>query len=163
MKTYFLMGCLLAALTTYATESLGADEAEESSITLERTLCYGKCPSYRMTVYSSGAYAWEGRKYVSRLGKHQGRINRKVFEDAMKLLQDYRYLEFKDNYADYTGCTSMSTDSPSAIIEVKGPVGPKRIKHYHGCEGFARQSELFELEKKLDEALNTKRFNTRGD
>ena len=159
MKTHLLVAC--CTLVVLAACSIGSHAVEQArpSITLERTLCYyGRCPSYRMTVYSDGAYVWEGRKYVSVTGTRRGFIERKRFEDAMRLLNDARYLEFKDTYSGGNECSIWATDNPSAIVEVVSPTESKRIDHYLGCEGFDRRDELLRVERQLDEIFGTRRF-----
>ena len=53
-----------------AVQSLPFDE-----IQLERTECYGNCPSYVITLRRDGTATYVGRSHVEKLGKYSGSVN----------------------------------------------------------------------------------------
>lgn len=138
-----------------------APTASISSITIERTACYGHCPVYRFTLYSDGRYVWQGREHVAVVGTARGWMDPSAYTAAMQRLKAARYLEFKDGYPledNDKNCEIMATDNPSVRVVVATASRPKTIYHYLGCEGFARQQTLIQLENSLDEVFQTARF-----
>jgi hypothetical protein len=128
----------------------------QQSVSIERTACYGPCPVYRFTLYSDGRYVWQGREHVSVLGTVRGWMGARTYAAAMKLLGDARYLEFKDSYD--SECEVMATDNATVMIVVEDASSRKQITHYRGCEGFARQDALTQLEENMDKVLRTRKF-----
>lgn len=144
-----------AALLIFVWSS--AMPAEPSSISIERSGCYGTCPAYVMTVDAEGSYVWEGRRYVKRLGVQRGRFDPKVFVRALKALQGVQYMKFRDSYVsrELDGCKEEWTDNPSVSIRIETTAGSKTIRHYLGCRGFPGETELLKVEDQLDEIFGT--------
>ena len=128
-----------------------------SSISLERTECYGPCPVYRFTLYSDGGYLWEGRAHVSVKGILRGSMSTQAYATAMQLLRDARYPEFIGRHE----CEIEVTDNPTVKIVVADASRQQTITHYVGCRGFPRQEVLTQLEDNLDKVFRTRRFTGR--
>jgi hypothetical protein len=128
-------------------------------ITLERTVCFGSCPVYKLTIYSDGRVLYQGIRFVKRKGKAVGRISRKAFND---LVQEFTNNEFFGLYDAYVpgspGCPQVATDLPSAIISLELNGKKKSIRHYHGCSGLSALKLLTELEDHIDAAANSKKW-----
>ena len=82
----------------------------------------------------------------------------RTYAAAMELLGDARYLEFKDSYASDSECEVWATDNSTVIIVVEDASSRKKITHYRGCQGFARQDALTQLEENMDKVLRTREF-----
>jgi hypothetical protein len=132
------------------------------SISIARSGCYGRCPSYTFTLHANGRYVWVGRSDVSVKGTVRGKMNLQIYGAARRLLNDAHYLEFKDRYATEADCEVIATDHPSVDIVVAEAAQSKSIVHYLGCEGFAEQAALIQLENDLDTVLQTRRFTGVG-
>lgn len=149
-----LLLALAGALCACAT----SPSLPQQSVSIERTACYGRCPVYRFTLYSDGRYVWQGREYVSDLGTVRGWRDARTYAAAMKLLSDARYLEFKDSYVSDSECEVWATDNPTVTIVVENASSQKKITHYLGCQGFAREDALTQLEGNMDKVLRTREF-----
>ena len=162
MSVYRTLGALvLAGACCHAFADLPSNaDTRESVIILERSPCFGTCPSFRMVLFANGDYIWEGRKYVAELGVVRGKSPPDVFRRAVEALEAAKYNQFNDNYiaSERQGCREWSTDSPTVQVFVQLADVTKGIHHYHGCRGFPREAELTALEEKLDEILQTKRW-----
>jgi hypothetical protein len=119
-------------------------------ITIEKFGCFGVCPSYTLTVYPDDRYAWDGDRYVGVAGVSEGELAAGTFKGAMLRLESVRYREFADSYNRPDECPEFWTDNPATLITVVDAVGTKKISHYAGCRGFAREVELKALEDSLD-------------
>jgi hypothetical protein len=125
-----------------------SDKLDDAVITLERTLCYGTCPVYKLTVYGTGAVTWEGKKFVKTVGKAEGAISQEQFKQLVSEFDKANYFSLKDNY------TQISfTDMPNVFTSITVDGKTKSIKHYLGDNSAPGQ--LTTLENKIDEIVNS--------
>jgi len=145
----------------------------DTLITLQRTGCYGFCPSYTLTIAADGAVVfnatsyWAGTGKSSRL-KESGPIMSEISQERIRQLinafERANYFSLQDSYKDSEGCPGgMATDMPSAYTSIQINGRRKSISHYYGCmdkgEGmFGYPRQLTELESKIDEIVNTKQW-----
>ena len=113
------------------------------SIVLERTLCYGGCPAYRLRVSAGGGVAFEshnpgvqGRVATDSLGPG-------VMDSLIALAERIDLFALPDTI-DGTPphCWEKRTDHPTVRLNVFG-VRAKRLDYYTGCytrEGVLRVS-----------------------
>jgi Domain of unknown function (DUF6438) len=129
-------------------------------VSLERTPCFGKCPSYKVSVSSSGVVAYEGRADVRRVGTDTARIPVQRVEALLLELERAGYFTFADRYApSEPTCRRPSTDSPSVLSSATFRGRTKRIEHYYGCDGVPGSLTL--LEQRIDEVLGSARWTGR--
>ena len=130
-------------------------------ITLERTICYGTCPAYKLTVKSDGTVLFEGLNYTNVKGKIEDKISAEKVKQLIKEFQTVDYFNLNGKY-DTQSCFQV-TDNPSASTSIRINGKTKSISHYRGCvegtDDFKKElSNLTELEKKIDEIVETKRW-----
>ena len=161
---------LLAMLLTLAIVSVGPalnDDGVSASgpvrrtkvITLERTVCFGTCPHYKLTIFSDGLVSYEGIRYVKKAGKANGHISRAKLNELVKEFTSIDYFSLADSYTpgDKT-CPQDWTDMPSANTSLTWRGRTKAVNHYHGCRGSIVLDQLAKLENKIDEAVNVTRW-----
>ncbi|MGB7604538.1 MAG: DUF6438 domain-containing protein [Lutisporaceae bacterium] len=121
-------------------------------IKLERTMCYGDCPVYEVTVDSKGNVEYIGDTFVYKIGQLNSKIsNRKVKQLADKLYE-FNYKSFVYEPGDL-----FATDHPSCITTVKYLNGEiKTVDHYLGH--FLVDKKLSEFENSIDRILGTKKY-----
>src|SRR5262249_21525334 len=56
----------------------------DAVVTLERTQCYGTCPSYKLTVSADGTVVFEGREYVKNKGTVRSNIGVEKVAELIK-------------------------------------------------------------------------------
>ena len=119
-------------------------------ITLERTVCYGTCPSYVVTATGDGNVQFEGRDFVKAKGKTKYRVDPKAIAALADDLEHrgYRHLARKN------GVCPEATDMPSAKTSLTRNGSTTSYDHYYG-DGCA-PAELETIESRIDEVLNTK-------
>lgn len=120
-------------------------------ITLERTPCYGTCPSYRITLYGNGSYVFNGTRCVVVKGQKKGAITRVAVKGLVKDFGAANFSSFRDSYEDMG-----ITDMPSAILSFTANGTTKQVFHYQGDPNAPK--DLRALEDRVDSVVNTKRF-----
>jgi len=126
-------------------------------ITLERTGCYGRCPSYTLTITADGAVIFHGRRFVK---QEWTIIKSAITQDQLKqLMAEFdrvKFFSLEDDYMDNPRvCAENWTDNPSAFTSISIDGKSKTVRHYHGCRGPKVPKEITELENKIDEIVNT--------
>jgi hypothetical protein len=117
-------------------------------ISLERTMCYGHCPVYKVAVFGDGRVVWEGERYVAIEGRHEWATTRRRLTALVKAVE-------KINYFVLSWTPGMgATDYPSAITSVEFGDGRCRtIERYLG-DPHAPE-ELDKLEATIDRLAGT--------
>ncbi len=134
---------------------LSESRSRSKVITLQRTVCYGTCPEYKLTIFSDGTVAYEGISSVKKEGMANGRISLKKLQDLVREFDKIHYFNLEDNYTPGNKvCPESMTDMPSAITSLTRNGKTKTITHYHGCRGLKTLELLTQLENKIDAAVN---------
>ncbi|MCC7164869.1 MAG: hypothetical protein IT331_20400 [Anaerolineae bacterium] len=155
MKTKILGVILVIALVSCApvpatkvTDILQSPATlQDVVITLERTMCFGSCPVYLLTIKGDGTVIFDGRKYVKDEGQHITTISQEDVKALVLEFERINYFSFS-NFTDYD-----MTDMPYAITSITINGTTTTVEHYHG-DGDAPK-ELFELERKIDKVSNS--------
>ena len=83
-----------------------------TKIELERTECYGACPSYVVSLSADGTARYKGRKYAARTGAFDGEVEIWDFGQICWMIDKFKILGGHHEYA------ANWTDSATAIIRV---------------------------------------------
>lgn len=135
----------------------------ETVITLQRSVCFGSCPDYKLTVSSDGSVIFEGHKFVKVTKTIKSTINQEKIKQLVDEFEKADYFSLKDKYqTEEDGCPTVWTDNPTAITSIKLNGKSKSITHYYGCQDKQGDSiypkGLTELETKIDEIVGTKQW-----
>lgn len=139
----------------------------EAVITLERTNCYGRCPSYILSIFADGSvvyYAGPQYSFTRVTGAARGSITREELRELEGSFEAADYFSFKDRYKSAAdGCPSYSTDAPTVITSYRKAGRHKQVIHYHGCEYADRRLGVFpltltRLEEEIDEAAGSRQW-----
>jgi hypothetical protein len=153
-----LAGSLVAAFLFGAADGQPqtGEVPRDTVITLERTECYGFCPSYILTITADGSVIFEGRRHVKKLGAAKSTISRERLLALIGEFEKINYFELRDRYEDNSdGCKEWRIDHPSAITSITVNGKSKSVRHYYGCIGLDVLAKLESLEQAIDEAANT--------
>lgn len=142
--------CTLLFLSGFV--SGGKTDQNNSSITLERGMCFGTCPVYSLTIFSNGSVIYDGQMYVKDIGIRNGSIKITSYNRLMELADDVGFFGMNDEYTAY-----YITDMPSATITITNGT-KKRVEHYYGDESAPRV--LSEFEEAIDQAANVTQWTT---
>ena len=148
-------------METVGSKDQSAKIPDDLLITLQRTACYGICPIYKLTVKADGSVLFEGEKFVKTTGKVDAKISEEKVKQLIKAFDSADYFSLNGKY-DSQNCYQV-TDNPSASTSIQINGKTKSISHYRGCvegtDDFKKElSKLTELENKIDEIVETKRW-----
>jgi Domain of unknown function (DUF6438) len=143
-------------VTTTAIDLRPFDPAKADSIVLERSLCFGFCPAYRLRVSRSGEVLYRSR--ASRDTTHA--LASIGADKARELLDGARMLgldALPDTIANvHAYCPNWPTDYPTATITVFVGQGSKHVVDYLGCDWAPVGLRVFE--SLVDSVAGTKSF-----
>jgi Domain of unknown function (DUF6438) len=108
-------------------------------ITLQKTMCKGQCPVYKIEVYKSGLVKYEGKSNVDKIGKYQIIIDKSELDEIKKSFLEADFFDFEDEY------TSKITDLPTTYLTFVHDNKTKQIRDYHGAP-----EKLKKLEKRIE-------------
>lgn len=143
----FCAGC-------YRTQTPQPSDIEDVIITLDRTVCFGTCPDYTLTIQGDGTVTYEGRMFVRIEGIRTTTISEEKIRQLISEFQRVDYFSFDDSYEDFG-----ATDMPSAITSLTINGITKTVRHYHG--DFSAPEQLTEVENKIDEIVNSEQWVNR--
>ncbi len=120
------------------------------AIMLQRSGCYGSCPSYKVTVTTEGI-AFEGGGFVTAQGKHTDKVNS---DDVRKLAKRFVAADFYSMESSYT---ANVTDSPTYTLSIEIDGHKKTVEDYVG-DWQGMPAVITELEDGVDEFARTRRW-----
>ena len=109
---------------------------------MQRTPCYGKCPSYVVEIFNNGKVSYLGKMFVDYVGQHEANLSKSEVDLIKTKINEINFFELKDKY------DSPATDIPSTIFEVTLNKQFKKITNRHNGP-----PELKELEKLVEEIV----------
>lgn len=140
----------------------------DTLLTLDRSPCFGTCPSYHLTVFEDGRVVYAGRSYVAVEDTVRAQISEAKVE---RLAEQFRAADFFSYRRSYTGepeCSLRATDHPTVRTSFRWEGQRQRVQHYHGCyaqqqgrgglERSARLARLVALEDSVDAIVGTARW-----
>ena len=120
-------------------------------ITLERTACFGTCPVYELTITGDGTVVYQGTDFVEVKGKQTASLDQAQVQELVSAFEQAHFYALQDTYTNYD-----VTDNPSAIISITYKGESKTVNHYYGDKSAPQ--ELYDLEAKIDEIVNSKKW-----
>jgi hypothetical protein len=127
------------------------------TIQLERTMCFGECPVYKVEIISDGTILYNGEMFVEKKGKHTWQIDEATIEKLNNALKYYRYFDIRK-----VKPTFEATDNPYCILSVTLQEGTsKKTNNYHGDNSYPE--ELFKLEDKIDKLIGIESYIGKGE
>lgn len=126
------------------------------TITLERSGCFGSCPSYTVTASTDDGIVFQGGGYVAASGKHMDSVDA---DEVRKLAKRFVAADFYSMDSSYTASV---TDNPSYSLSIAIDGHTKRVEDYVGAwEGMP--AVITELEDQVDTVARTERWINGSD
>lgn len=120
---------------------------DATHIVLERTMCFGTCPVYRVEIYGDGIVRFHGEMYVA---KKEGAasISTKEVEKLLNAFEKNQFLTLAKEYA------PRATDHPSEIVTLHWEGGSYRSKQ----DTSARIGRLSSIADAVDRTAHITRW-----
>lgn len=178
--------CLLAACgnsvsKTKNTNEFQPKEEAELSLKMERSGCYGRCPIYDLNIQPDGKVIFDGKFWTKISGKAEDKLTENQLKQLIAEIEKANFFSLENAYNyDSQNCPSIATDLPGVKLYIKLNSKEKTIDHYLGCFENDREEklqdnsgnvrvkenwepkvfpqELYNLENKIDEIVETKRW-----
>jgi hypothetical protein len=120
-------------------------------ITLQRTVCYGFCPAYTVTITGEGEVRYRGERFVNVVGPASATIPR---EEVARLLARFDEIGFDQLRDEYRG---QMTDLPTTTITLVRDGRRKALVDYGGTSvGMPRA--VRDLQAEIDRVAGTARW-----
>jgi hypothetical protein len=124
---------------------------EQVHIILERTGCYGSCPSYWVEVYGDGRVIYHGGRYVDVQGKHDYRVPK---EEVARLVESLRTKDLWSLRSEYQ---AGITDNPTYVLTLDMGKQSRKIVDYVG-EMVGMPAVVSEFEDEVDKVSQSDKW-----
>lgn len=122
-------------------------EFKDVVISLERTGCYGTCPSYQLTVYGDGKVVYNGINHVKKKGLRRSRISQNQVMELVTEIKDIDYFSLRDSY------DAPIEDKSSVITSATIDGQTKKV-----VDLYSAPKELIELENNIDKITDSSKW-----
>ena len=133
----------------------------DARVTLQRSSCYGNCPSYTVTAAADGQISFEGHLHV-RTGSARGHATPAQLANILAAVEQVGFRSMHDSYVSHDdGCEPVMSDMPGIKITVVDSEGSKSVDFYNGCAGAtadAVRPRIEQLANTIDRQLDTARW-----
>jgi hypothetical protein len=120
------------------------------AIALERSVCFGSCPAYTVTIRTSGV-EFDGVSNVAALGKHSAAVDpHEVTQLAAKFVA-------ADFYSMDAAYSAPVTDIPGYSVSISIDGNAKTVRDYAG-EWVGMPQVITQLEKDVEDLAGTERW-----
>jgi hypothetical protein len=117
------------------------------TITLQRTPCFGFCPSYKVSLREDGTVTYDGEQHVKVAGRQTWKIDPAAVRALAKEMTDAGYFELQDEYR------AMVTDHPTVYTSLAAGGRTKKVMNY-----VAGPQKLKDLEARIDQVAGTQKY-----
>ena len=122
--------------------------SQDVVITVERTMCFGFCPDYLLSIYGNGKVVYEGHYYVQVEGRRTTYISKRKVRELVDEFERIGFYKFDDHYA------IGFTDMPSVLITINLEGKSKTIDIYGG----GAPEEIMKLISQIEETVDVSRW-----
>ena len=110
---------------------------------IERTSCFGRCPTYSITVYQSGYVEYHGKRNVEKIGFFSAWLTDEQKNVIIQKCEEIDFFKLKDRY------DANMTDVPSTIVSFQYEDNRKVV-----VDRANAPPELHIFEKEVEMILN---------
>jgi hypothetical protein len=119
-------------------------------ITLSRSMCYGRCPVYRVTVSTKGI-VFDGEAFVAAKGRHTDTIDPSAVRALAKKFVAADFYSMRDEYR------ASVTDNSTYTLSIAIDGHKKQVVDYVG-QWIGMPAVIVELEDDVDALAHTERW-----
>jgi hypothetical protein len=135
------IGCGSNTINASGTDVVDAN----TTITLDRTVCFGACPSYSLSIGGDGTVTYTGRQFVKLVGTATSQI---PLADVQSLVDEMERSDYFHLTVPDTCPQGMATDNPTATTSLQIAGKSHVVTDYHGAP--CAPAVLRTLEDRID-------------
>jgi Domain of unknown function (DUF6438) len=121
------------------------------SITLTRSVCFGFCPAYSVTITGDGAVTYVGQSFVNVVGEQHASVPRAEVQALLARFDAVNFETLNDAYR------SRVTDIPTYTVSLERNGRRKTVVDYGGV-GAGMPRAVRDLEDEIDRVAHTSRW-----
>jgi hypothetical protein len=132
---------------------------------LERSMCFGTCPAYRLRLSDSGEIRFEARNPGDEGRRVTDTVAAATFPSLISRARSIGFFDLPSKIADDSVlCRNRATDHPTVIVTIFTKAQTKRVEDYHGCfetvehEVLPPIARLRSFEVEIDSVLGSSRW-----
>jgi Domain of unknown function (DUF6438) len=150
MRWVWGLVALSAGACSSSTPELTVELVLGTTLTLERTLCFGSCPAYSVRIQGDGAVTYQGTHYV----RLHGAATRQIpFSDTQRLVMEFEQANYWRLTVPESCGQSIFTDAPTSITSMTRGEMSHTVSDYRGNP--CAPAVLRTLEMRIDEVADT--------
>jgi hypothetical protein len=119
-------------------------------ITLMRSMCYGRCPVYKVSVSTRGI-VFDGEAFVAAKGRHTDTVNPSAVRALARKFVEADFYSMRDKYV------SGVTDNPTYTLSISIDGHKKQVVDYVG-QWIGMPAAIVDLEDDVDALAQTDRW-----
>jgi hypothetical protein len=139
--------------------------SKADSIVLERTMCYGTCPAYRLSLSNGGEIRFESRNPGDESRRAADTVGAATFRALISRARTIGFFDFPSEISsDSVLCHTRWTDHPTVVVSVFAKAQKKRVEDYLGCyetrdmQVLPSIARLRSFEEEIDSVLGSSRW-----
>ena len=134
----------LVLLSWLIAAAFQTQDARDVVITMQRTVCFGTCPAYTVTITGDGRVEYEGKQFVRVTGRATTTIPSADVAALVEAFEKAGYFNLNDRY------TANITDQPTTTTSIRIGERFKQVIDYYGAPQV-----LKDLERQIDKVART--------
>jgi len=139
------LGLMLGACATPSPAGTGFAAA------LDRSVCFGACPDYSVTIASDGAVTYVGRNFVLERGERRGRADPEDIARLRAMARSAGFFRLRDDYR------ARVTDLPTTTLAISDQGRTKTVIDYGGAM-VGMPDSVRALQDEVDRVAGTARW-----
>lgn len=133
-------------------------------LVIEQEGCYGNCPVYRLSIFDTGKFTFEGIRYVKQSGVIHSTATSRQLQQVKAEVKKAKLHSLNPSYAvEADGCRGDVSDLSWTIFNVRMGKAAKTVRRYWGCRPANRSVNrdllrLNRLERRVEEILGIRKW-----
>jgi hypothetical protein len=121
------------------------------SASLDRSICFGACPDYAVTVRGDGSVRYVGRNFVLERGERTGRADPADVARLRAMIRQAGFFALRDEYR------ARATDLPTSTVAVEDEGRVKTVIDYGG-DLVGMPAAVRQIQDEIDRVAGTARW-----
>ncbi len=98
MKYITIVAALLMIFSCKTNKEIGTDKSfneDELIMYLAKGICFGRCPTYQLSIYGNGMAQFNGERFTDKLGKYEKQLDKQTFSNLKQAFATSNFETFE--------------------------------------------------------------------